>query len=245
MKKRKLTIGDIHGSLKALVQVLERCNYDPQYDELIFLGDYVDGWTESAEVIDFLIRLKEVNKDIIFVRGNHDVMFEDWYIRDVEHLVWRMNGGVTTIKSYMNAGLIGDKDHARFLVDMVNFYIDEDNNLFIHGGWDYKSGDFPVSALYPVNAGVGAKECHWDRSLLAGARSGHKSKQGLNALKQFKEVFIGHTATESHLPENYCNLWNIDSGCGWFGKLTIMDVETKEYWQSDYSKDLYPDAKGR
>jgi len=58
-------------------------------------------------------------------------------------------------------------------------------------------------------------------------------------------VFIGHTATTSFLPENYVNLWNVDSGCGWSGKLTAMDVNTNEYWQSDFSKDLYPEERGR
>ncbi len=39
---RTLVIGDIHGGLKALVQVLERAAVQPT-DELIFLGDYTDG----------------------------------------------------------------------------------------------------------------------------------------------------------------------------------------------------------
>lgn len=42
-----------------------------------------------------------------------------------------------------------------------------------------------------------------------------------------------------------CNVWNIDTGAGWSGKLTIMDIDTKEYWQSDFVKELYPDEKGR
>ena len=49
---RKLVIGDIHGGLKALKQVLERANVT-QNDTLIFLGDYVDGWSESPEVLNF------------------------------------------------------------------------------------------------------------------------------------------------------------------------------------------------
>ncbi|MBM3246586.1 MAG: hypothetical protein FJZ13_04585, partial [Candidatus Omnitrophica bacterium] len=39
-------------------------------------------------------------------------------------------------------------------------------------------------------------------------------------------------------PIHVCNVWNIDTGAGWSGKLTIMDVDTKEYWQSDLSPDL-------
>jgi len=35
-------------------------------------------------------------------------------------------------------------------------------------------------------------------------------------------------------------VWDLDTGAGWSGKLTIMmDIDTKEYWQSELSKDLY------
>ena len=32
----------------------------------------------------------------------------------------------------------------------------------------------------------------------------------------------------------------IDTGAGWEGRLTIMDIETKQFWQSDLVTDLYP-----
>ena len=50
--KRTLVIGDIHGALKALLQVFERARITAD-DKLIFLGDYVDGWSESAQVLDY------------------------------------------------------------------------------------------------------------------------------------------------------------------------------------------------
>jgi len=42
MKDRTLAIGDIHGGLKALKQLIERIEIT-QSDTLIFVGDYVDG----------------------------------------------------------------------------------------------------------------------------------------------------------------------------------------------------------
>ena len=51
---RTLAIGDIHGGLKALIQILERAKVTED-DTLIFMGDYVDGWSESAQVIDLLM----------------------------------------------------------------------------------------------------------------------------------------------------------------------------------------------
>ena len=71
--KRTLVIGDIHGGYKSLLQVLQRCNFSVKEDQLICLGDYVDGWSETAEVIQYLLELESqcVFKPI-FLRGNHD-----------------------------------------------------------------------------------------------------------------------------------------------------------------------------
>ena len=58
----------------------------------------------------------------------------------------------------------------------------------------------------------------------------------------YKDIFVGHTTTELYRtlePIHACNVWDVDTGAGWSGKLAIMDVETKKYWQSDLSKDLY------
>ena len=73
---RVFAIGDIHGGLKALIQVLNKIEIKDE-DTLIFVGDYVDGWSESAQVIQFLIELNE-NINCIFIKGNHDVWCEDW-----------------------------------------------------------------------------------------------------------------------------------------------------------------------
>ena len=240
-------IGDIHGALKALQEVLIKANYNPEEDELIFLGDYVDGWTESAELVDFLIKLKENNlpNKVTFIRGNHDNWCEDWLDRGWVPIIWQQNGGQVTLDSYVRTALLVEQSHKDFFHNLIDYHIDDDNNLFIHGGWAYREDEFPVSALYPNNAGTNAKECHWDRSLIAGVKSAHATNTQFNATKPFNKVFIGHTANASFLPEKYCNLWNIDSGGGWSGKLTIMNIDTEEYYQSDFVKNLYPNEKGR
>jgi serine/threonine protein phosphatase 1 len=68
--KRTLVFGDIHGGLKALLQLLERIDH-AENDRFIFLGDYVDGWSESKQLIDFLIDLSQ-KRECIFIKGNHD-----------------------------------------------------------------------------------------------------------------------------------------------------------------------------
>lgn len=63
---RTLVVGDIHGGLKALKQALERANVTDK-DKLIFLGDYVDGWSESSQVINALIELSQ-NKSVYLLK---------------------------------------------------------------------------------------------------------------------------------------------------------------------------------
>ena len=55
---RTFAIGDIHGGLKALIQVLNKLALK-EGDQLVFMGDYVDGWSESAQVIQFLIAMSK------------------------------------------------------------------------------------------------------------------------------------------------------------------------------------------
>ena len=72
---RTLVIGDIHGGLRALHQIMERANVTKK-DTLIFLGDYVDGWSQSPQVLDFIIDLK-TKQNCICIRGNHyDLLLE-------------------------------------------------------------------------------------------------------------------------------------------------------------------------
>lgn len=52
MNGNTFVIGDIHGGLKALQQLMERMQ-PKEEDTLVFLGDYVDGWSESAMLMEY------------------------------------------------------------------------------------------------------------------------------------------------------------------------------------------------
>ena len=64
---RTLAIGDIHSGVRALEQVMERAAVTEQ-DHLIFLGDYVDGWSTATETIAFLIALQKSHQ-CTFIRN--------------------------------------------------------------------------------------------------------------------------------------------------------------------------------
>jgi serine/threonine protein phosphatase 1 len=67
-------------------------------------------------------------------------------------------------------------------------------------------------------------------------------------LKLYKEIYIGHTPTtkiNQTVPVNKACIWNVDTGAAFTGPLTILDIETKEFWQSDFLPHLYSYENGR
>ncbi|AKK74838.1 metallophosphatase [Chryseobacterium gallinarum] len=239
---RTLVIGDIHGGLKALQQVLERADVR-ENDQLIFLGDYVDGWSESSQVIRFLIELSE-KQDCIFIKGNHDAWTEDWLNSGNEPDVWLFNGGKSTVESYAGYSPEDRNIHLEFFQRMKNYYIDEQNYLFIHAGYSSMHG--PEKEVYSSNY-------RWDRTLWETAVAMDKKLEKNSELYPkrlllYKEIFIGHTPTlhiGSKTPVNKANIWNLDTGAAFTGALSIMDIDTKEFWQSDVLPSLYPNENGR
>ena len=115
--KRTLCLGDIHGGYKSFKQVLERCEFNPEKDLLICLGDYVDGWSETAELIEYLLSLESLCKyKPIFLRGNHDAWCQEWLNYGIAKDIWVMQGGQATIDSYIRTGFLTDPRHKEFFM---------------------------------------------------------------------------------------------------------------------------------
>ena len=234
---RTLVCGDIHGARKALVQVLNRADYAPNEDRIVFIGDVADGWPEVAETFHDVCSMK----NIIYIIGNHDWWLLDYFKRGAKPSIWTSQGGSATLDSYKNSsnGLAGA--HKRFLEEVaVYYYVDEENRLYVHGGY---------APAWPIDQ-QDTYDLMWDRDLYFMAKHWAATQDEDNHIAtRYKEVFIGHTSTSRDSPGlkpvHASNVWNIDQGGGWEGKLTLMDVDTKEYWQSDIVKELYPNAKGR
>lgn len=239
--KRTMVIGDIHGGLRALRQVMEKALITNE-DTLIFLGDYVDGWSESAQVIDFLQEISETHTTV-FIKGNHDYWCEEWLRTGVPDPNWLFNGGKTTIESYRLKTADEKQFHLRFFESMKYFVIDDENRLFIHAGFTSPAGPEQEKERYVF---------YWDRSLWETALSiqDNDNDFALNPgrLKLFREIYIGHTPTlffSQEVPMRACNVWNIDTGAAFNGRLSIMDVDSKQFWQSDKLLQLYPNERGR
>ena len=229
---RRFAIGDIHGGYKSLVQCIERSKADIEKDRFIILGDIVDGWPEAKKCVDFILKMK----DYIFILGNHDEWFYHWVKTDVAKYEWINQGGLATLKSYEKTGV--PNSHKEFFKN-AKLYHEESECLFVHGG---------------ICAGTKAKENGkdtflWDRNLARISCCQLERKDVNLGSPHYKKIFIGHTTTglfnKIFKPIYGAGVWNLDTGGGWEGKLTIMDIDTEEYWQSDFVYKLYPESRGR
>ena len=239
---RNLVIGDIHGGLKALVQLIEQLKVNAS-DKLVFLGDYVDGWSESAQVIQYLIELSN-NAECVFIKGNHDVWCEDWLREELANPVWLAHGGQETVESYSDFTDEEKKQHLQFFQATELFHIDNDNRLYVHAGFTSMHG---VQREYEVRNFYFDRTL-WEMALTMDKRIDKSSRIYPDRLRHYKEIYIGHTPTINYFkmhPMNVANVWNIDTGAAFTGRLSAMDVDTKEVFQSDILKDLYPNEKGR
>jgi serine/threonine protein phosphatase 1 len=218
-------MGDIHGAFRALVQCLERSGFVNGTDHLIFLGDVCDGWPETKQAIDELMKIK----NLTYIFGNHDFWTLDWMREGVEDDIWLDQGGAATVSSYPERVPI---EHIEFL-EQAKPYLILDKKLFVHAGIDWR---IPIERQ-------SMQTFLWDRKLAQTAMMIH-SKSPHENLTGFEEVYIGHTPIVAP-PQRMCEVWFMDTGAGWSGKLSMMNIDTKEIFMSDPVPELYPGVKGR
>lgn len=242
-KRRTLVIGDIHGYYIEMVQALKRAVFNPRRDLLICLGDVADGGSMTPEVVQYFIDLGD---SAINIKGNHDFWTEEYLRIGIAKQNWLEQGGFATKDAYERK--VGQSDfdmesHREFFKNQQLYYIDDQNRAFVHAGYTSKEG---------LGHEESSHKYYWDRDLFKIAMSSAGS-QIPNILKAHNEIFIGHTSTSNwkysrrflpprdckigdpiSTPMNIHNLWNLDTGGGWRGRITVMDVDNKEYWQSDF-----------
>ena len=240
--RRTLVIGDIHAGLKALEQVLHKAGVSPN-DRLIFLGDYVDGWSTAVETVDFLIELEQTH-NCIFLRGNHDELCSNWLLTGEDNPLWLQHGGVSSVRSYKKTDTSTKEKHIRFYNALKNYHKDPDNRLYLHAGFTNVKG---------VEHEYFPKTFYWDRTLWELALSLNPSLQEDHdyfpkRLLHYNEIFIGHTPVTrigKITPQKAANVWNMDTGAAFLGPLSVMDVHSKEIWHSDPVHTFYPNEKVR
>ena len=231
---RIYAIGDIHGRLDLLDELLARISSDialrptarPLY---VFLGDYIDRGSASRETIDRLIE-HGATHETVFLKGNHELIaikcLSDRGLFDQ----WLRLGGLETLVSYgvpaetlANGKQIAElqsafhgalpQAHFRFFRDLKN---------------SFECGDF-----FFAHAGVKpnvelSRQKENDLLWIRG--------EFLTSTDDFGKIIVhGHTPT--HEIEVAPNRINIDTGAFATGRLSCLVLEGEELSVIDTSFD--------
>lgn len=133
MEKRRLIVGDIHGSFDQLMDVLEKSHFDNEIDTLYSLGDFCDRGDQNVEVLRYLFSLKDFRP----VLGNHDAWLQEYLNLDETNEAddnWlRNNGGYKTVRE-VNKLSEEEKEFFKEKLMSIPYAIVEDSFILLHGG---------------------------------------------------------------------------------------------------------------
>jgi serine/threonine protein phosphatase 1 len=97
-----IAIGDIHGNLLALVDLLSQLQSEVRPDDIVvFLGDYIDRGPETKRCIDTILAFRrDTSAEVVCLRGNHeDCLLRTWH--DFRRHSWLLGmEAFETIASY-------------------------------------------------------------------------------------------------------------------------------------------------
>ena len=137
---RTFAIGDIHGRLTMLVELLRKID-EVAADEphrIVCLGDYVDRGPASAGVIELLrTRQARAGRDrFVCLKGNHEAMLLAARDDDVAELQWLDNGGVSCLRSYgvLSVEELPEPDIA--WIEECPTYFEDAWRCYVHAGLD-------------------------------------------------------------------------------------------------------------
>ncbi len=207
---RLIAIGDIHGHAVALKHLVDRIDPRPN-DTIVTIGDYVDGGPDSKGVLDQLIELQS-RCNLVPLRGNHEEMMLGARHSDQDFEFWQSCGAISTLRSYGSTGELSlvPESHFIFLDCCVNDF-ETESHFFIHANY------FPNRWL---------------------SEQDHRTRFWLSLNDELPGPhFTGKTAIVGHTPQLNRQILDlgylkcVDTGCGYGGCLTALEVNTGKCWQ--------------
>jgi serine/threonine protein phosphatase 1 len=151
-KMKTFVMSDMHGCYREMMALYRQLPINPEEDRMVFLGDYIDRGPDSKKVIAQLIKWKTKYPHWQVLYGNHeDLMLEGLKRRgslsygDQAYQLWQVNGGDTTVKSYLprrlsayQRAIAQPEDfiplaHLTFLRELPRWFEDK-NYIYVHGG---------------------------------------------------------------------------------------------------------------
>ena len=250
---RNLIIGDIHSRYEKLTAVLEKAGFNPGFDVLYSTGDFCDRGEQPVEVLDYLMKLGDSFRPVL---GNHDAWLES-ALAGVTDPNWTdNNGGAVTEKAVFSMPEEWRGKLKEWLARIPLVRVTDDYLIMhagIPAGMDESSLCSMASMERPVpifmlesefmnlvRMGIDMREyqtmesIYWDRDYLLSAIAAEYGEKGdLTPFPTNRAIWIGHSALRSGKPfhsDSY-RLYAVDTGAGMGGPLTLMDMDTKEFWQ--------------
>ena len=223
---RLYIIGDIHGRLDLLDQMIDRIGRDAQHfggtNLTVTLGDYVDRGPDSRGVINRLLN-NPFPGDYIALKGNHEALFEKFLKEPDIGNYWRQLGGLQTLHSFGIAVRplmmskkfeeVAEQLRSVLSADQLNFIKSLKNSLTVDRFFLCHAGVRPGVPLDRQRE----EDLLWIRH------------DFLCSDVDFGKIVVhGHTPIER--PEFRPNRINIDTGAFATGRLTCLVVEAGKYW---------------
>ena len=208
--ERIFALGDIHGCFDKLVSLMDIIDVDLKKETLVFMGDYIDRGPHSKEVVDYLIDLAGGGNRVVFLKGNHELMLQN-YLSGEDKLSFLYNGGEATLGSYMKSGGLNEAnlippEHLEFF-DNLRLYYETENYIFVHGG---------LKANIPLE-----HQDEWDMLWI-------RDEFIYSDFDFGKLVIFGHTPFREPLILD--NKIGIDTGAVYGNKLTCVELSAMKFF---------------
>ena len=228
---RAYAVGDIHGRLDLLDQLLEKIEQDLERRParkvlLVFVGDLIDRGPNSAQVIERLRTYDRPGVETVFILGNHEEVLLR-VLRGEQDLMtkWRWFGGTECLQSYgVDTGKLAGLSDEEAL-EIVRSAIPEKHVKFLETFDDScRFGDY----LF-VHAGI-----------RPGVEIDQQRQSDLRWIREpflFDETDHGFVVVHGHTirpeVEMRPNRIGIDTGAYRSGVLTALAIERSETWLLD------------
>lgn len=195
-------IGDVHGCLAKLENLIARCDAHARGRamRLVLLGDYIDRGPDSIGVVRFLMELGARRGDgVIALKGNHEAIVFDVLDGAVPVANWLAGGAAATLQSYgVDDPAALPRAHLDWL-RALRWSYDDGRRFFVHAGIDPER---------PLDA-QDTHDLIWMREPF------------LSDLRDYGRLIVhGHTPVTTGKPDLRPNRLNLDTAAVFGGPLT-------------------------
>jgi hypothetical protein len=233
---RTLAIGDVHGCIDELRELVALVDYRAREDRLVFVGDLIDRGPAPSAVVRYVRELAAAG-NVLALLGNHEEKMLRWFRRvDEERAGGAKNKMLPPEPSRLAEWESLSSEDRAWLTSLPIVIEPASGWLAVHGGFD---------GAYLPDAKKKDKflRCRW-----VDASTGRM----LSITKDFgapegsvfwterwggpQHVVYGHAVHSREAPRvdrtvRGVECWGIDTGCCFGGRLTAMVLETREVVQ--------------